>query len=206
VIELADVSVRQGTFRLDGVSLVVPPGGHGVLKGRTGSGKTSLLEIVAGLRRPAGGAVRLGGRDVTRCRPADRGVGYVPQDAAVFRHLTVAGNLGFALAVRRAGVDAVRRRVEELADWLGLVPLLDRRATDLSGGERQRVALGRALAAGPPVLLLDEPTAALDDATRQQLHALLIDVRRRTRATILHVTHSETEAQALATVTHRLAG
>lgn len=194
MIRVDDLHLSQGTFALAGVTLVVPTGAYAVLTGRTGSGKTTLLEAIAGLRRPSRGRVWLGGRDVTRLPPADRGVGYVPQDAAVFQTMTVAENLGFALAVRGADSTA---RVAELAAWLGLAPLLARRAVALSGGEAQRVALGRALAARPTVLLLDEPLASLDDETRESLVGVLEGIRVEGRTTVLHVTHNRGEADRL---------
>src|SRR4051794_37110690 len=163
------VAIRQGAFGLDGVGFAVPAGAYAVLMGRTGSGKTTLLEVIAGLRRPAAGRVLLRGRDVTGLPPAARNVGYVPQDAALFRTMTVRENLTFGLAVRGAAAAEVAVRVAELAGWLGLTAILDRRAVGLSGGEAQRVALGRALAFRPDVLLLDEPLAALDEATHEEL-------------------------------------
>src|SRR5262245_60382167 len=174
--------------------------------GRTGAGKTSILEVVAGLRRPAAGRVVLYGRDVTRLPPAARGVGYVPQDAALFRTMTVRENLAFALEVRKAPAKEVDARIGELADWLGLTGLLDRRAVGLSGGESQRVALGRALAFRPGVLLLDEPLNAVDEETRDQLLDLLAAVRGSGTVTVLHVTHSRAEADRLGDVVLRLAG
>ncbi len=201
MIRIDDLHLTQGSFALRGVSFDVPAGAYAVLTGRTGSGKTTLLETIAGLRRPSRGRVWLGGRDVTDLPPALRGVGYVPQDAAVFRTMTVADNLGFALAIR--GNDPTGR-VAELAKWLGLTALLGRRADALSGGEAQRVALGRALAARPAVLLLDEPLAALDDETRDGLIGVLEGIRGEGRTTVLHVTHNRDEADRLGGVRLRL--
>src|SRR5262249_38668168 len=144
------------------------------------------------------GRVLLLGRDVTRLRPADRGIGYVPQDLALFPTLNVRDHLAFALEVRGWGRDAITRRVGELGEMLGLNRLLDRRPHGLSGGKAQRVALGRALSFGPPVLLLDEPLSALDDETRAEMYTLLRSVQRLTGVTALHVTHSLAEAKALA--------
>lgn len=200
MIEVEAVSVRQGAFGLDGVSFSVPAGAYAVLMGHTGSGKTTLLEVIAGLRAPTRGRVRLRGADVTGRTPAARGVGYVPQDAALFKTMTVKENLAFALAVRGEKRSAVGARVTELAGWLGLTHLLARRASGLSGGEAQRVALGRALAFRPDVLLLDEPLGALDEATRDGLVALLQEVRASRAVTVLHVTHARAEADRLADV------
>ena len=196
MIAVSGLSVRQGTFALEGVSLTVPAGGYALLVGPSGCGKTTLLECVAGLRAPLAGTITLNGRDVTRLPPEARNVGYAPQEAAVFTHLSVRENLGFALAVRGWKAAAVRERVNELAGRLGLVPLLERRADGLSGGEGQRVAVGRALAARPPVLLLDEPLSAVDAATRERVLAALREANA-AGATVLHVTHDAGEAERL---------
>ena len=205
MIHLDAIAIRQGTFRLGPVSLAVPAGGYVALLGPTGCGKTSLVEVVAGLRSPAAGRVRLRGTDATDWPPAARGLGYVPQDAAVFRTLTVRENLAFALRVREWGAAARAARVNELADWLGLAGLLDRRAVGLSGGEARRVALGRALAFRPDILLLDEPLSSLDEPTRDGLIELLLALKATRATAILHVTHSPTEAARLADDTVRLA-
>ncbi|MBX9622920.1 MAG: ATP-binding cassette domain-containing protein [Gemmataceae bacterium] len=206
MIELIDLAVRQGSFHLAGISLAVPAGRYAVLMGKSGSGKTTVLEAVAGLRPVASGTVRLAGRDVTHLTPAARRVGYVPQDGALFGTMSVRDNLGFALDVRGDPPAAVGKRVDELAGWLGLVPLLGRRPHGLSGGEKQRVALGRALAARPPVLLLDEPLSSLDDDTRDELVELLLRVRAARDVTVLHVTHSRAEAARLGDLVFRLEG
>jgi ABC-type sugar transport system ATPase subunit len=195
MIVLDGVSVTAGTFSLRDVSLSVEAGQYAVLMGRTGCGKTTLLEAAAGLRDVTAGRVLLAGRDVTHLHPAARGVGYVPQDLALFPTLTVAEHLSFALEVRRLRDPG---RVEELAGLLGIGALLRRKPAGLSGGEAQRVALGRALSFRPPVLLLDEPLSALDDETRSEMVALLKRVQRHEGVTVLHVTHSRAEAQALA--------
>src|SRR5919201_5691867 len=168
MIAVENLTVRAGAFALEGVSFALDTGQYGVLMGRTGCGKTTLLEAVCGLKPVRGGRVRLLGRDVTDLPPADRGVGYVPQDLALFPTMTVREHLGFALEVRRWDPAEATRRVEELSAMLGLGPLLGRRPQGLSGGEAQRVALGRALSFRPRVLLLDEPLSALDDETRQE--------------------------------------
>jgi ABC-type sugar transport system ATPase subunit len=142
--------------------------------------------------------VLLRGTDVTQLPPAARNVGYVPQDGALFRTMTVRDNLAFALTVRSAARAETDARVAELAGWLGLTPLLGRRAVGLSGGEAQRVALGRALAFRPDVLLLDEPLNAVDEETRGDLIDLLDSIRRERWMTVLHVTHNRPEADRLA--------
>ena len=184
----------------------VPSGQYGVLMGATGCGKTSLLEAVAGLRPVRAGSIRLNGVDVTREPPAARQVGYVPQDGALFRTMTVRDQLGFALRVRGAAEAAVAARVAELAGWLGIPHLLSRKPPGLSGGEAQRVALGRALSFRPKVLLLDEPFSALDDDTRDGLLGVLIALRDARELTVLHITHHRREAHALADRIWRLEG
>lgn len=204
MITLDKVSLLQGDFRLQEISLTIPTGQYAVLMGKTGSGKTSLLEAVAGLRSIAGGRLLLEDRDVTDLPPAQRGVGYVPQDAALFRQRTVYRNLSFALELRQHSDAEIERRVQELAGWLGIGHLLHRYPQGLSGGEAQRVALGRALAFHPAILLLDEPLSALDEETRGQLLDLLDNLRRRREVTVLHVTHNRSEAQRLSDLLFRI--
>jgi ABC-type sugar transport system ATPase subunit len=189
--------LQVGDFALSDVSFAVPTGGYGVLMGKTGSGKTTLLESIIGLRRIRGGRVLLHGVDVTELKPAVRGVGYVPQDGALFSTMTVREQIALALVIRKVSRTAIDRRVDELAELLGIAPLLHRKPRGLSGGERQRVALGRALSFQPGVLCLDEPLSALDDDTRQQMCELLQSVQKRTHVTVLHVTHNRAEAQLL---------
>jgi ABC-type sugar transport system ATPase subunit len=198
VIAVHGLTVRQGTFTLADISFEVPAGQYGVLMGRTGSGKTTLLEAMCGLKPLTAGSVHLHGQDVTRLKPAARGVGYVPQDRALFPTMTVRENLAFALEVRHQPRDAIDARVREVAELLGIGPLLERMPHGLSGGEAQRVALGRALAMRPAVLLLDEPLSALDEETREGLVELLRAVRAQAGVTVLHITHSRAEADRLA--------
>jgi len=204
MIRLEDIAWRAGAFGLEKVSFTVPTGRYGVLMGKTGGGKTSLLEIICGLRQPTAGRVWLGERNVTALAPGERGIGYVPQDGALFPTMTVREQLGFALRLRHRPAGEIARRVEELAGHLGIAHLLERKPDGLSGGERQRVALGRALAAKPRVLLLDEPLSALDDDTREPLADLLHKVQRETAVTVLHITHQRSEAARLADNLFRL--
>jgi molybdate/tungstate transport system ATP-binding protein len=198
MISVEDLTIRAGSFALRGISFAVPTGQYGVLMGKTGTGKTTILEAICGLKPVSAGRISLDGRDVTQLKPAERGIGYVPQDAALFSTMTVREHLAFSLVVRRWTDAAIGRRVAELAELLGITPLLDRRPHGLSGGERQRVALGRALACHPPILCLDEPLSALDDDTRQDLCTLLESVQKATGVTTLHVTHHRDEAGRLA--------
>jgi ABC-type sugar transport system ATPase subunit len=197
-LEVRGLRIVQGAFRLDDLGFTVAAGGYTAIMGRTGCGKTSLIEAVCGLRRPAAGRILLHGRDVSDLPPGARGIGYVPQDGALFPRWRIADQLAFALRVRGVAAPERRRRAEELADRLGLRHLLDRGPDGLSGGERQRVALGRALAHRPALLLLDEPLAGVDADTRDDLHGLLAQVHRETGTTVLHITHDPVEARRLA--------
>ncbi|MEW6306263.1 MAG: ABC transporter ATP-binding protein [Verrucomicrobiota bacterium] len=204
MIRLENISWHAGTFRLEGVTFSVPARSYAVLMGRTGCGKTSLLEIMCGLRDPAEGKVWIDGQDVTQHAPGERGIGYVPQDGAMFPTMTVREQIGFALRIRHRPADEIEKRVQELAQQLGVAHLLDRLPQNLSGGERQRVALGRALAAKPSVLLLDEPLSALDEELRDDMAALLKRIQKEHGLTALHITHSTREAAQVADVLFRL--
>ncbi len=206
MIRVEGLALRRGAFALEGIGFEVPEGEYAVLMGNTGSGKTSLVEAICGLIPIEAGRIELRGEDVTRSRPAERGAGYVPQDGALFPTLTVRDQLAFALRVRKWSRADSTRRIEELAELLGIGGLLDRKPAGLSGGERQRVALGRALSFRPGILLLDEPLSAIDEDTRVQMHDLLASVRRHEPLTALHVTHSSDEAARLATIHLRLSG
>jgi ABC-type sugar transport system ATPase subunit len=197
MIAVQNLSVRAGRFALEGVSFEVATGQYAILMGRTGSGKTTILEAVCGLKRVLGGRILLLGRDVTHLKPAERGVGYVPQDLALFQTMTVRDHLALSLLIRKWDRRMVERRVGELAELLGIEGLLDRKPHGLSGGESQRVALGRALAYRPRILLLDEPLSALDDETREEMYTLLRVVQQQTQVTTLHVTHNGAEAKRL---------
>lgn len=201
MIRFDDIAIRLGAFALEHIDLSVPTGTYAVLMGRTGCGKTTLLEAACGLKPIDHGRVFMNGRDVTRWPPGRRGIGFVPQDAALFNTMTVAENLGFALTVRQWRATEIVPRVNELAGRLGVSHLLTRRPQGLSGGERQRVALGRALAARPDVLCLDEPFSALDEETHSGMVQLLRGIHRELGVTVLHITHNRHEALQLAQLT-----
>ena len=198
MIAVENLGVHVGAFELRQISFQVPGGSYAVLMGRSGCGKTTLLETIGGLNRAQRGAIRLAGADVSRLKPAQRGIGYVPQDRALFSTMSVYENVAFALRIRDWNEEQIDQRVSELADLLSIRPLLSRKPSGLSGGEAQRVALGRALAAKPAVLLLDEPLSALDDQSRQQMHDLLNAACRNKGVTVLHVTHHLDDAEQLA--------
>ena len=198
MIEISDIRFRIGTFSMEGVSLSVRAREYFVLVGKPGSGKTILMECVAGLKRVDSGTITIAGRDVTCMEPRLRRIGYVPQDLAIFPHLTVRRNIAFGL--KTLGLDGreIAVRVRHIAELLGIEHLLERTTEGLSGGERQRVALARALAPRPPVLLLDEPLSALDEETRSGLYAEMKRVQRETGTTVLHICHDLEEMSALA--------
>jgi len=198
VIHVTDLTLQVGDFRLENVNFDIPTGHYCVLMGKTGCGKTTVLEAIAGLTPVSSGTIRLGELDVTDLQPRQRNIGYVPQDGALFTTMTVADHLAFALRIRRTASADVEARVKELARMLEITPLLERTIHGLSGGERQRVALGRALSFRPTTLLLDEPLSALDDETHGQMCDLLEDVQQQTGVTVLHVSHREQEAERLA--------
>lgn len=198
MILVDNLAVQAGGFRLQGVSLQIPTGAYGVLMGETGSGKTTLLECLCGLRSLERGRIELAGRDVTRLRPGERNIGYVPQDGALFPTMTVRNHFALPLEIRKWKSAEITQRIEQLAELLGIGYLLDRLPGKLSGGEIQRVALGRALAYSPATLILDEPLSAMDDQTRQQMYQLLKNVQKATQVTVLHITHSTSEASELA--------
>lgn len=180
---------------LDDVTLTIPSDTYAVLMGSTGCGKTTLLEVLCGLRQPQKGRVLIDGREVTSLEPRGRGIGYVPQDLALFPTLKVFDQIAFALKLRGLPADS---RVRELANELAISHLLDRQPEALSGGEKQRVAIARALAANPKLLLLDEPLSALDEAMRGEAAAMLKRIQQQHQLTVLHVTHSQAEAAQLA--------
>ena len=199
MIELSGVSVRYGAVTaLERVDLAVEAGELVALLGPSGSGKSTLLRVVAGLELPDEGTVAIDGRDLTYAPPQQRGIGFVFQHYAPFPHLTVWENVAFGLRVRRTPRDQVRRRVERLLAMVGLSKFAGRRPHQLSGGQRQRMALARALAIEPRVLLLDEPFSALDAHVRRKLRAWLRELHDELGATTLMVTHDRAEAMELA--------
>jgi molybdate/tungstate transport system ATP-binding protein len=194
VIRLEKLHVRVGSFDLCDISLEVPKGGYALIIGPTGSGKTTLLEAVAGHARLRSGRVFMHDDDVTDLPPERRGLGFVYQQYHLFPHLSVRDNIAYGVARNGQGS---QRRVEELAQMLTIEPLLDRPVRGLSGGEQQRVALARALAPKPSILLLDEPFAAVDPATRLVLRRELRELHEREGITTLQVTHDFDEALRL---------
>lgn len=200
MIELQDIHKAYGSTRvLDGVSLEVPAGAFGVLLGPSGCGKTTLLRLVAGLEIPDRGAVRIGDREVSgpgriAVAPEARNVGLVFQDLALFPQLTVEENVAFGVKQRSGRA----KRVEEMLSLARLTALRSRRPHELSGGEQQRVAVARALAPAPDLLLLDEPFASLDAELRARVRAEIIEILKRSGTTVIMVTHDREEALSVA--------
>ena len=199
MIEARNIVKRFGDFTaLDDVSVEVEAGSLTALLGPSGSGKSTLLRVIAGLERPDAGRVRLEGHDVTGVPPQERGVGFVFQHYAAFKHMTVAENVAFGLRIRRRPRAEVRQRVGELLELVQLSRLGDRYPAQLSGGQRQRMGLARALAVDPKVLLLDEPFGALDARVRKELRSWLRRLHDETHTTTVIVTHDQEEAMDVA--------
>src|SRR6188472_2901898 len=198
-IEVRNLTKRFGTFTaLDDVSLEIPDGSLTAVLGPSGSGKSTLLRIVAGLERPDSGEVLLAGEDATGVAPQRRDVGFVFQHYAAFKHMTVRDNVAFALTIRKRPKQEVRDRVDELLELVQLQGFADRYPSRLSGGQRQRMALARALAAKPRVLLLDEPFGALDARVRAELRDWLRRLHEEVHVTTIFVTHDQAEAMDVA--------
>jgi ABC-type sugar transport system ATPase subunit len=204
MIELTHVTMQAGDCVLQDVSFVVPGGKYAVLMGQTGIGKTTVLESICGLKKIRNGKILVGGREVQALPPGQRCIGYTPQDFGLFPTLDVREHLQFAMRLRHASRPQMADRVAELSELLGIGHLLDRSVVNLSGGEAQRVALGRALSFRPSVLLLDEPLSALDEQTRSSAYDMLLKMKAEAGVTVLHVTHSQAEADRLADMCIRL--
>lgn len=198
MIKCKGLHIVQGAFKLKDLSFEIKHGDYVVLMGSTGCGKTTVLESICGLRKIQSGEIWLGRTEVSKLMPAQRNIGYMPQDGALFQSMSVANNIGFALKIRKWEKHKIKKRVEELADILGISYLLKREAHDLSGGEKQRVSLARALSFYPDVLCLDEPLSALDDNIKTGMYDLLLQLKNNLDITVLHVSHSKIDALKLA--------
>ncbi|MBX6390726.1 MAG: sulfate ABC transporter ATP-binding protein [Frankia sp.] len=198
-IEIIDVGKRFGDFvALDNVSVSIPTGQLTALLGPSGGGKSTLLRIIAGLETADTGRIEIEGVDATRLPPQKRNVGFVFQHYAAFKHLTVRRNIAFGLEIRRRPKAEIRERVDELLALVHLTPFADRLPAQLSGGQRQRMALARALAVAPTVLLLDEPFGALDAKVRKELRDWLRRLHDEVHVTTVFVTHDQEEALEVA--------
>jgi sulfate/thiosulfate transport system ATP-binding protein len=199
MITVRDVRKSFGDFvALDDVSLEIPDGSLTALLGPSGSGKSTLLRIIAGLEQPDTGSIEIHGSDATRVPPQRREIGFVFQHYAAFKHMTVRDNVAFGLTIRKRPKGEVRERVDELLGVVGLAGYHERYPNQLSGGQRQRMALARALAVEPRVLLLDEPFGALDAKVRTELREWLRRLHDEVHVTTVLVTHDQEEAMELA--------
>jgi sulfate transport system ATP-binding protein len=198
-IAAVDVTKRFGSYTaLDNVSVAIPEGSLTALLGPSGSGKSTLLRVIAGLEQPESGRVLIGDEDVTNRPARTRGVGMVFQHYAAFKHMTVWDNVAFGLTIRKRPKADVADRVHELLELVQLEGLAERYPSQLSGGQRQRMALARALAVEPSVLLLDEPFGALDARVRKELRAWLRRLHDEVHVTTIIVTHDQEEAMEVA--------
>ena len=198
-IEITNVGKRFGGFiALDDVSVTIPSGSLTALLGPSGGGKSTLLRIIAGLEQADEGRVEIEGQDATALPPQKRNVGFVFQHYAAFKHLSVARNVAFGLEIRKRPKDEIRARVDELLQLVHLDQFGDRLPAQLSGGQRQRMALARALAVEPSVLLLDEPFGALDAKVRKELRDWLRRLHDEVHVTTVFVTHDQEEALEVA--------
>jgi sulfate transport system ATP-binding protein len=198
-ITARNVTKRFGDFvALDDVSVEVPSGSLTALLGPSGGGKSTLLRIIAGLEEPDSGVVEIAGTDATRLPPQSRNVGFVFQHYAAFKHMSVYRNVAFGLEIRKRPKEEVRRKVNELLELVHLEQFAHRRPAQLSGGQRQRMALARALAVEPQVLLLDEPFGALDAQVRKELRKWLRRLHDEVHVTTVFVTHDQEEAMEVA--------
>ena len=202
MIAIKNLKVDLGDFLLQNINLEINSGEYFIILGPTGAGKTVLLEAIAGLYPVLEGEVWIEGREIVRLSPEKRRIGIVYQDYSLFPHLSVEENIAFGLKLRKCPKGEIKEKVNDIAEIVGVTHLLERKPQTLSGGEQQKVALARALVTEPEVLLLDEPLSALDPETKEMMQQELREVHRRTKVTIIHVTHDFDEAIALG---HRVA-
>jgi ABC-type sugar transport system ATPase subunit len=203
MISVEGLTIHQGQLVLEDVTFGVAQGTYAVLMGPSGCGKTTVIEAICGLRPIRKGRIMVGGADVTTASPGSRGIGYVPQDGALFATMNVRRHLSFALSLRGWKPNDIQERVADLARQLKIEALLDRHPYGLSGGEIQRVAIGRALSFAPKVLVLDEPLSSMDEDSQDEFISLLQELHRTNRVTVLHITHHRREARMLGTIHFR---
>lgn len=197
MISIINLNIEAGKFAVTDVNLEVADGEYHMVMGATGSGKSLILKSICGIIRLKGGTILIGGKDVTSLEPRFRKVGYVPQSSDLFPHLDVQRNISFPLEVAGIPFAKAVEETRHIVDFLDLSKLASRTVANLSGGEKQKVALGRALARKPEVLLLDEPVSALDRNSRKDVCDILKDTHGKYKLTTIHVCHNIEEAQAL---------
>ncbi|RZN35690.1 MAG: ABC transporter ATP-binding protein [Methanophagales archaeon ANME-1-THS] len=198
MIEVKGLYKDWQEFSLQDINVAVKKEEYFVILGPTGAGKTLLLETIAGFHMPDRGEVWIDGHEVTPAAPEKRKIGFIYQNYSLFPHLTVEENIAFGLKAKKSAAETNGKRVNEIMEWLGISHLARRYPGTLSGGEQQKVAIARAIAIEPSVLLLDEPLSALDRSTRNYLRAELKRVKEELGITMVHVTHDQTEAMLLA--------
>ncbi|MDA0179732.1 sn-glycerol-3-phosphate ABC transporter ATP-binding protein UgpC [Solirubrobacter phytolaccae] len=198
-IAFEDVSkvFDDGTRAVDGLDLEIADGEFTILVGPSGSGKSTALRMVAGLEEASGGSISIGSRVVNDVAPKDRDIAMVFQSYALYPHMSVAENMGFALKLQKVGKAEIQTRVKSAAGRLGIGELLERRPKALSGGQRQRVALGRAIVRSPEAFLMDEPLSNLDAKLRVEMRAYIAKLHQELGTTTLYVTHDQTEAMTM---------
>ena len=197
MLKIENLSANIGNFHLENISFEIPKGKYAVLMGKSGSGKTTLLETICGLKKINSGSIIINDNDVTKEKPADRFIGYVPQDGALFSSMTVLNQIMFGCSLRGYKKNDATDRAIEIAKDFNISHLLNRKPKGLSGGEIQRVALARALAAKPDFLCMDEPISSLDQESKDEICKLLKKIHAKHKLTILHVTHSVDEAELM---------
>ena len=189
MIELIDVSLHRGSFKLPNVSLEIPQGKCGLLTGAAGAGKTSIVEAICGLQTIDAGQVKLRGQVADEVPIGERGVGYLPQDVALFPDMGIGKNIGFGPRMKKWSQKAIADRIDQLATELGLQDLLKRKPHQLSGGQQKRAAMARAISLKPDIVCLDEPFASLDEASRELISDVLRRLLKDGSTTVLVVTH-----------------
>ena len=205
MVKLENITYKAGQFTLGPINLELPKGSYTALLGPSGSGKSVMLELIAGLRFPEKGKILIDGGDMTNTPARKRPVGMLFQDYALFPHMTVEENIGFPLSISGADKAAVAKETARIASLFKIEGLLKRAIKDLSGGEKQRCALARAMAHQPSVLLLDEPLSALDEELREEAVKTLAILKKEGQ-TVLHVTHNRGETDGLATSSLHIRG
>jgi len=198
MIKLKNISITLGDFSLQDVNLEIAPGEFFTILGPTGTGKTVILEMIAGMYQPESGKIFIADQDAENIPPEKREIGFVYQDYALFPHLSVYKNISFGLQLRKIPSEEIQKDVQRLAEMLTITHLLGRYPGTLSGGEQQRVSLARALILKPRIILMDEPLSALDPNTKKVLCQELKKIHQDFKCTIVHVTHDFNEAGTLA--------
>lgn len=197
IIEIKDFSVQLGNFRLGNINLIIEKGEIFAILGKTGSGKTVLMESIAGFYKGQTGSVQIEGQNVTELPLENREIGFVYQDFGLFPHMTAFENISYGLKMKKVSKGQQSKMVQDLADILSIDHILEQYPETLSGGERQRTALARALILRPKILLMDEPFSALDPITKQVMYRQIQAVHDIFHCTIIFVTHDFTEAQMI---------